>query len=254
MRDDIRYREIPFADWPPGGSDRLIEALQADYLPDLGYVDMAGLMVDPRLGRVALVASFGAESAVLLHYVTRVLPAIPVLFLETGLHFPETLAYRDELAARLGLNLVNICPDPALIADEDADGDLARRDPNMCCTLRKTFPLADALAGFDAWISGRKRYQGQTRAALPALERDGHHIKVNPLVFWSPEDIAAYFVAHGLPRHPLMDQGYVSIGCAPCTRPVQAGEDLRAGRWADSPDKAECGIHLGPDGRFARGW
>ncbi|TCP62833.1 phosphoadenylylsulfate reductase (thioredoxin) [Rhodovulum bhavnagarense] len=254
MRDDTRYRDLPTTDWPVARSDDLLDALQADYLPDLDHVDMRGLLVDPRLGRVALVSSFGAESAVLLHYVTQVFPDIPVLFIDTGTHFPETLEYRDRLAARLKLNLVNLRPDPSLIAGEDPAGDLARRDPNMCCTLRKTFPLADALEGFDTWISGRKRYQGQTRAALPALERDGGHVKVNPLVFWSPDEIAAYFRKHELPRHPLVDKGYVSIGCAPCTRPVRAGEDLRAGRWADNPDKTECGIHLGPDGRFVRGW
>jgi len=239
-------------DWPPGGSDDLLDALQTAYLPDRGHVDMHGLLADPRLGRVALVSSFGAESAVLLHYVTRDFPDMPVLFIETGRHFPETLAYRDSLADRLGLNLINVHPDPKLIEEEDADGTLHARDANMCCTLRKTFPLADALEGYESWISGRKRYQGQTRAALPAIERDGAHIKVNPLVFWSPDDIEAYFEAHDLPRHPLVEKGYASIGCAPCTRPVRAGEDIRAGRWADNPDKSECGIHLGPDGRFVR--
>ncbi|WP_132544490.1 phosphoadenylyl-sulfate reductase [Rhodovulum euryhalinum] len=238
--------------WPAGGADPLLDALQADHLPDLGHVDMAGLLCDPRLGRMALVSSFGAESAALLHYVTRVHPDIPVLFIETGCHFSETLAYRDLLAGLLGLNLVNLRPVPGLIAQEDPDGTLHARDPNMCCMLRKTFPLADALEGFDTWISGRKRYQGQTRAALPAIERDGSHLKVNPLAFWDQADVEAYFAAHDLPRHPLVDRGYASIGCAPCTRPVRAGEDLRAGRWADNPDKTECGIHLGPDGRFAR--
>ncbi|TCP44274.1 phosphoadenylyl-sulfate reductase [Rhodovulum marinum] len=239
-------------DWPPGGSDPLLDALQSDHLPDTGHADMAGLLRDRRLGRVALVSSFGAESAALLHFVTRILPGVPVLFLDTGRHFPETLAYRDALAARLGLNLVILRPDPALIGAEDADGRLHARDPNMCCTLRKTFPLADALAGFDTWISGRKRYQATTRAALPAIERDGAHLKVNPLAFWSEADVAACFDRHALPRHPLVGRGYASIGCAPCTRPVRPDEDPRAGRWADTPDKTECGIHLGPDGRFAR--
>ncbi|GAA0298842.1 phosphoadenylyl-sulfate reductase [Rhodovulum strictum] len=238
--------------WPAGGSDPLLESLQSDHLPDLGHVDMAGLLRDPRLGRMALVSSFGAESAVLLHVVTQIFPDMPVLFIDTGCHFPETLAYRDLLAERLRLNLVTVRPDPATLADEDADGRLHARDPNMCCTLRKTFPLADALEGVATWISGRKRYQGATRAALPAIERDGSHLKVNPLAFWTEADLAAYFAAHDLPRHPLVDLGYASIGCAPCTRPVCNGEALRAGRWADNPDKTECGIHLGPDGRFAR--
>ncbi|SIO15109.1 phosphoadenosine phosphosulfate reductase [Rhodovulum sp. ES.010] len=252
MRDEGTLKQPPRLEWPAGGSDPVLESLQLTYLPDLDHVNMEGLLGDPRLGRVALVSSFGAESVVLLHYVTRFFPDMPVLFIETGCHFPETLAYRDLLTARLGLNLVNVRPEAALIAEEDPDGTLHARDPNMCCTLRKTFPLADALAGYDAWISGRKRYQGLTRAALPALERDGSHIKVNPLVFWSPDQIAAYVERHALPRHPLVDRGYASIGCAPCTRPVKPGEDLRAGRWADNPDKTECGIHLGPDGRFAR--
>lgn len=239
-------------DWPPGGSDALLEALQADYLPDLGHLNMAGLLADPRLGRRALVSSFGAESAVLLHYVNGLFPKIPVLFIETGRHFPETLAYRDALVDRLDLNIVNVRPDDAMLSAEDHDGSLHRRDPNMCCTLRKTFPLSDALESYDTWISGRKRYQASTRASLPAIERDGAHIKLNPLVFWSAEEIDAYFEAHDLPRHPLVAKGYRSIGCAPCTRPVRNGEDPRAGRWADNPDKTECGIHLGPDGRFVR--
>ncbi|WP_196774268.1 phosphoadenylyl-sulfate reductase [Rhodovulum sp. MB263] len=238
--------------WPPGGRDRLLEALQADHMPDLGHVDMAGLLQDPRLGTRALVSSFGTESAVLLHYVTRILPQIPVLFIETGRHFDETLTYRDRLVRLFDLNLVEVRPDPAIIAAEDPDRRLAEEDPNMCCLLRKTFPLADALAGVDTWISGRKRYQGATRAALPAIERDGTHLKVNPLAFWHRADLDAYFVAHDLPRHPLEARGFRSVGCAPCTRAVRAGEDARAGRWADNPDKTECGIHLGPDGRFVR--
>ncbi|MEX5727345.1 phosphoadenosine phosphosulfate reductase [Rhodovulum iodosum] len=239
-------------EWPPGGSDDLIETLQDRYLPDLGHVDMPGLLLDRRLGQVALVSSFGTESAALLHYVMTIRPGLPVVFIDTGRHFPETLAYRDLLAERLRLNLVTVGPDSALLAAEDKDGDLNESDPNMCCTLRKTFPLQDALASFDTWISGRKRYQADTRAALPAIERDGAHLKINPFVFWQKDDIAAYFEAHGLPRHPLEGRGYLSIGCEPCTRPVCPGEDARAGRWAENPDKTECGIHLGPDGRFAR--
>lgn len=238
--------------WPTGGSDALLEALQLDYLPDLDHLDIDGLLRDPRLGRMALVSSFGAESAVLLHYVTRIIPEIDVLFIDTDHHFPETLAYRDDLARLLDLKVINVRPDPVMMANEDPDKRLYQRDANMCCTLRKTFPLADALEDYDTWISGRKRFQGQTRAALPLIERDGPHIKVNPLALWQADDISEYLRAHGLPQHPLVALGYPSIGCAVCTRQVRDGEDSRAGRWAELPDKTECGIHLGPTGRFTR--
>ena len=238
--------------WPTGGNDPAIEALQQRYAPSLDAIDIPGLLHDPALGRIAVVSSFGTESAVLLHYLSTIRPGLPVLFLETHKHFPETLAYRDALVARLGLDLVTVTPDAALLAGDDPDGTLHRRDPNMCCMLRKTFPLADALAAFDTWISGRKRYQSSSRATVPVLERDGEKIKINPLTLWTRAENAAYFAAHDLPRHPLEAAGYPSIGCAPCTEPVAADGDPRAGRWTQLPDKTECGIHLGPDGRFVR--
>ncbi|MDF0599280.1 phosphoadenylyl-sulfate reductase [Psychromarinibacter sp. C21-152] len=218
----------------------------------MAHLDIPGLLKDTKLGRTAIVSSFGAESVVLLHYVVSVLPDIPVLFLDTGKHFPETLAYRDEVADALGLNLQVATPDSSLLEKEDPYGVLYGRDPNACCTIRKTFPLQDAIAPFDSWISGRKRYQGASRAALPILERDGEKIKINPMASWLESDVRAYFARHDLPRHPLEANGYPSIGCAPCTQPVAAGDDQRAGRWAHMPDKTECGIHLGPDGRFVR--
>ena len=238
--------------WPSGGLDPLLQALQETYLPTLQAYDIPGLLRDRRLGRAAIVSSFGAESVVLLHYVTRIVPDIDVLFIDTGKHFPETLAYRDAVAARLGLNLISVTPSETVLQAEDPYGALYNVDPNICCTIRKVFPLQDALDGYDSWISGRKRFQSHTRAAVPILERDGGKLKLNPLALWPPSALADYAASHDLPPHPLGAQGYPSIGCRPCTRPVRAGEDARAGRWAGAPDKTECGIHLGPDGGFAR--
>lgn len=194
-------------------------------------------------GRIALVSSFGAEAALLLHMVAKIDPGLPILFLETGKHFAETLSYRDALVARLGLSDVrNLAPDPAALAARDPDGTLWQRAPDACCALRKVEPLAASLAPFGAWISGRKRFHGGTRADLPVLEAEGNRIKANPLAPWSAADIEAEFNARGLPRHPLMEKGYLSIGCAPCTAlPVRA-DDRRSGRWAELA-KSECGIH-----------
>lgn len=203
------------------------------------------------LGDVALVSSFGAESAALLHLVAQVDPAIPVLFLDTGKHFPETLAYRDALASFIGLkNLRILTPDPADIAAKDETGLRWSYDPDGCCEIRKVKPLEKALAGFDATITGRKAFQASTRNALPRFEIDGAdgqgRLKVNPLASWTKDDLDAYFFAHELPRHPLEAQGYPSIGCAPCTSRVKPGEDPRAGRWRGW-DKTECGIHAPVD-------
>jgi phosphoadenosine phosphosulfate reductase len=199
-------------------------------------------------GDVAVVSSFGAESAVLLHLVAQVDPALPVLFLETGKHFPETLAYRDLLIARLGLtNLVNLTPDAEELAARDETGLRWSYDPDGCCEIRKVKPLAKALAGFDASITGRKAFQSSTRAHLPRFEIDNSdaqgRLKINPLIDWSADDIAAYFAEHDLPPHPLVAEGYPSIGCSPCTSRVADGEDPRSGRWRGW-DKTECGIHV----------
>ncbi|MFA6219396.1 MAG: phosphoadenylyl-sulfate reductase [Erythrobacter sp.] len=197
-------------------------------------------------GDSAVVSSFGAESAVLLHLISRVDPSVPVLFLETGKHFGETLAYRDELTDRLGLNLVNLHPEIAELQARDESGLRWSYDPDGCCDLRKVRPLAKALAGFDASFTGRKAFQSSTRANLPRFELDSSdaqgRLKINPLIDWSAGDIAAYLERHDLPRHPLVAQGFPSIGCSPCTRPVAEGEDARAGRWSGW-DKVECGIH-----------
>lgn len=194
-------------------------------------------------GRIALVSSFGADSAVLAHMVASIDRSTPVVFIDTGHLFPETLAYRDRLVEMLKLDNVRTQkPDPAALAAQDPDVFLWSSDPDACCALRKVEPLAIALKGYDAWITGRKRYQSVTRATLPLFEADGAHVKVNPLAAWGMADIVAYLDRHQLPRHPLVAKGYPSIGCIPCTSPVKPGEDPRAGRWRGR-GKTECGIH-----------
>jgi phosphoadenosine phosphosulfate reductase len=201
------------------------------------------LLRENMLGDAAIVSSFGAESAVLLHLIGSIDATVPVIFLETGKHFPETLAYRDALIERIGLKDVrNIAPDPGLLAAKDATGLRWSYDPDGCCEIRKVLPLNAALAPFDAQFTGRKAFQSATRTALPRFEVEDGRLKVNPLADWDKARIDAYMVEHDLPAHPLVAQGYLSIGCAPCTSVVKPGEDPRAGRWRGW-DKVECGIH-----------
>jgi phosphoadenosine phosphosulfate reductase len=195
-------------------------------------------------GRIALVSSFGADSAVLLHMVSEIERTTPVIFIDTLQLFPETLAYRDRLVADLHLeNVITLKPDDELLAAEDPDKFLWARNPDRCCEIRKVLPLAKALQGYDAWITGRKRFQAATRAALPLFEAEGPRIKVNPLAGWTQANIDDYFKTHALPRHDLVAKNYLSIGCVPCTSPVRPGEDIRAGRWRDR-GKTECGVHV----------
>ncbi|MCB2085402.1 MAG: phosphoadenylyl-sulfate reductase [Sphingomonadaceae bacterium] len=208
---------------------------------------LRNLVEDNMVGELATVSSFGAESAVLLHLIAEVAPGLPVLFLETGKHFPETLAYRDELVQRLGLkNLVNVHPCLAELEMRDESGLRWSYDPDGCCEIRKVKPLARALARYDATLTGRKAFQSSTRANLPRFEIDTSdeqgRLKINPLIDWTAADITAYFEEHDLPPHPLVAQGYPSIGCSPCTSKVAPGEDPRSGRWKGW-DKTECGIH-----------
>ncbi|APE45352.1 phosphoadenosine phosphosulfate reductase [Sulfitobacter alexandrii] len=197
---------------------------------------------------LALVSSFGAESVVLLHLASMVNRDLPILFIDTEMLFTETLVYQQEVTERLGLRNVTILRSGSIRA-ADPDGTLHQRDTDACCALRKTVPLQTALRGFDGWISGRKRFQSGTRAALEHFELEQRgpglpdRIKVNPLAYWDPADVQTYMTENRLPRHPLVAQGYPSIGCEPCTSPVKPGEDPRAGRWRDS-DKDECGIHF----------
>jgi phosphoadenosine phosphosulfate reductase len=202
---------------------------------------------------VAIVSSFGADSAVLLHMVAEVDTALPVYFLETGKHFPETLRYVEMLQAHLGLSNVRwLRPDPKDIARFDPKGDLWETDPDSCCHIRKTEPLDAEIAQFGGWVTGRKRYQTAERGVLPHFElTSDDRIKVNPLAYFGDADVNAYKLKHGLPEHPLFAKGYKSIGCAPCTTIVAEGEDPRAGRWRGL-NKKECGIHFDFNGAIAK--
>ncbi|HEY4266307.1 MAG TPA: phosphoadenylyl-sulfate reductase [Micropepsaceae bacterium] len=196
-------------------------------------------------GRIAVVSSFAAESVVLLHHVAEIDPATPVLFLNTGKLFGETLRYRDRLQDVLGLTDIRaIGPHPDDRKTADAEGTLWSRDPDACCHFRKVVPLSRAVAGFDATITGRKRFQTATRATMNRVELVDGRFRFNPLVDWTLDELAAYTEAKGLPKHPLVLDGYPSIGCMPCTRRVAAGENYRDGRWSGFA-KDECGIHGG---------
>ena len=200
-------------------------------------------------GRIGIVSSFGAESVVLLHLVAQIDPTVPVIFLNTGKLFGETLRYRDRLQQSLGLtDIRSVAPHPADLLQKDPKGALWSRDTDGCCHIRKVLPQARAIAGFEALITGRKRFQTGARQMMDIVEidTDGRY-KVNPLANWQLDDLKAYIETHQLPRNPLVKDGYLSIGCMPCTQKVEEGGDYRSGRWAGS-DKDECGIHLNVDG------
>ena len=218
-----RYEKMP-------ARDILVHALSEEWFP-----------------RPAVVSSFGAEAVVLLHIISQVRPDLPVIFIDTGKLFGETLRYRDRLQHVLGLEDVrSIGPKLAEIEDEDPMGLLNRESPDHCCDLRKTRVLARAMKNHDSWINGRKRYQNQTRAELDIVERDENdRVKLTPLANWTSKDIKDYILEHNLPMHPLVKQGYPSIGCFPCTSKVAPDEDPRAGRW-QGMSKSECGIHGKP--------
>jgi phosphoadenosine phosphosulfate reductase len=195
---------------------------------------------------LALVSSFGTESAALLKVMADVDPAIPVVFLDTGWLFQETLDYRDTLTRQLGLTDVrSIKPLEETLSREDPDKELWFSDPDACCRIRKVEPLARALRPFSAWINGRKRFQGGGRADIPVVEQDGSRLKFNPFANVSREEIEAIYKAADLPPHPLVASGFLSVGCMPCTSRSEAGEDARAGRWRGR-SKTECGIHTTP--------
>lgn len=230
-----------------------VTALNTRYKHHSATSVLEGALRDAQVGKTALVSSFGAESVVLLHLVSVIDRTTPVLFIDTEMLFTETLDYQYELTERLQLKNVRV----VRAADEmkklhDPDGTLHQYNTDACCDLRKTVPLQNALGDYDAWITGRKRYQSTTRAALEFFENEEDmRIKINPLCHWDVSDLQDYMTENRLPRHPLVAKGYPSIGCAPCTSPVKEGEDPRAGRWRNS-NKEECGIHF-VNGKIVRG-
>ena len=200
-------------------------------------------------GNVGVVTSFGTESAVLLHLIAEVAPAAPVIFIDTGFHFDETLAYRDELVGHLGLrNVRTVGLDPLSEKRSDPARRLHLDNPDACCQLRKVKVLNHALRDHDGWISGQKRYQSHERSKIDRVEWDSARgkWKFNPLADWNAADLLTYQTSHQMPAHPLASDGYSSVGCSPCTTPVTAGEDMRAGRWRHR-EKLECGLHRSAD-------
>lgn len=195
-------------------------------------------------GKLTYVSSFGAESVAMLALISEVRPDLPIIFLDTGMHFPQTLDYKDEVIDRLGLTgVLDIPPNETERKVLDPKDTLWKTDPDACCALRKVRPLEPALEGFDAWITGRKRFHGGERLRLPVFEYANGRYKVNPLANWTPEDVDRFIARRNLPRHPLVGQGYPSIGCWPCTKPSNDPDDPRAGRWAGQ-QKTECGLHI----------
>jgi len=236
-------RKLDILDVRPAFTQADADALNARF-EGVDTLDMLRtLFSEGTLGKTAVVSSFGTESAVLLDLVARADPDIPVIFVDTLKMFPETLDYRVALLDRIGLrNRQIITPNAEVLEKKDATGLRWSYDPDGCCEIRKVEPLARAKQGLDSWISGRKAFQSQTRAALPRFEIEDGRLKVNPLGEWIKADLERYFEERDLPHHPLEAQGYLSIGCAPCTSIVKPGEDPRAGRWRGW-EKVECGIH-----------
>lgn len=204
-------------------------------------------------GTLAVSSSFQPLSVPLLHMVSGIAPQTPVIFLDTGFHFPETLAYRDRLVSELRLNLrIARAKEPTDPSDLASRTDLYKRDPDRCCYLNKVEPMAEAMREFDAWVSGIRRDQASTRTTAEVVEEGAGVVRIHPLANWTARDLFQYMHDHNLPDHPLFERGYMSVGCAPCTRPPRPGEGERAGRWAGS-EKTECGLHtiLRPGSRVA---
>ena len=236
-------RQIDRIDTGPAFTQADADALNARFADMSTQEMLAALFAEKTIGRVGVVSSFGTESAVLLHLLAEADPSVPVIFVDTLKMFEETLAYRDTLVAHLGLTDSQVVqPLPEVLAAKDESGLRWSYDPDGCCEIRKVEPLARAKAGLDAWISGRKAFQSVTRQNLPRFEVEKGRLKINPLGDWTKDDLEAYFDKHDLPRHPLEAEGFLSVGCAPCTSKVLPGEDPRSGRWRGW-DKTECGIH-----------
>lgn len=253
--DQSHAKRAAALDTPVVVSPRL-GALRSAYEGLTGQALLEAMIKTEFRDRIAVVSSFGSESAVLLHMVAEIDPATPVIFLNTGKLFGETLRYRDRLQERLGLtDLRAAAPHPADLARTDPNGVLWNSDPDACCFVRKVLPLERALRGFDASITGRKRFQTNARSVMQPIEEEavrgtgepgsakGTRFKINPLAFWGQEELERYTEVHRLPRHPLVKDGYLSIGCMPCTERVPEGGSYRDGRWVGR-EKDECGIHV----------
>ncbi|HEX7740977.1 MAG TPA: phosphoadenylyl-sulfate reductase, partial [Sphingobium sp.] len=235
--------QIDVIDARPAFTQAEADALNARFEGVDALTMLKSVFAEGLAGNVAVVSSFGTESAVLLDLVAKADPTIPVIFVDTLKRFSETLHYRDTLIARLGFtNSRAVVPDPEVLAKKDETGLRWSYDPDGCCDIRKVEPMARAKHGLDAWISGRKAFQSSTRQNLPRFEVEDGRLKINPLGDWTKDDLESWFEEHDLPRHPLEAQGYLSVGCEPCTSKVLPGEDPRAGRWRGW-DKVECGIH-----------
>ncbi len=236
-------RKIDRIDTAPAFTPADADALNTRFA-GVATLDMLRILfAEDTLGKVAVVSSFGTESAVLLDLVARADQSIPVIFVDTLKMFDETLVYREELISRLGIeNAEVVQPRPEVLAAKDETGLRWSYDPDGCCEIRKVEPLARAKQGLQSWISGRKAFQSVTRQDIPRFEVEDGRLKINPLGDWVKADLEAYFEKRDLPRHPLEADGFLSVGCAPCTSPVEPGEDPRAGRWRGW-DKTECGIH-----------
>jgi phosphoadenosine phosphosulfate reductase len=197
--------------------------------------------------KAAATSSFQSQSVPLLHIISETVPELPILFLDTGFHFPETLEFRDQLAEEFGLNVWSLKPRMGHDGFREKYGELHRHNPDMCCHLNKVQPLDDALEEYDVWVTGIRRDQTEERAGTPVVQRhDESTLKVCPMVEWTSRDIWTYVDEHDLPNHPLLEEGYLSIGCAPCTQPPGENGEARDGRWSGS-DKTECGLHVNPD-------
>lgn len=232
----------------PDGLKQRLDDLRARYADATATELLRAMIKDEFPGSITTVSSFGSESVVLLHLIAEIDPTVPVIFLNTGKLFGETMRYRDRLQEKLGLtDLRSVGPHPDDIRALDPDGTLWARDPDSCCNVRKVLPLRRALSGFEAEITGRKRFQTLARTGMVPLEMNGSRIVVNPLWNWTLNDLKEHILKHDLPRHPLVEDGFLSIGCMPCTQRVKEGEDYRSGRWAGS-DKDECGIHENIEG------
>jgi len=237
-------RKLDIIDTRPAFTQADADSLNARFVGVDAQTMLTTLFAEGTLGRVAVVSSFGTESAVLLDLVAKADPTVPVIFVDTLKMFPETLAYRDTLVQQLGLqNSWAVEPESAVIAAKDDKGLRWSYDPDGCCEIRKVEPLKRAKRDLDSWISGRKAFQSSTRQNIARFEIEDGRLKINPLGDWVKADLEAYFTAHDLPRHPLEADGYLSVGCQPCTSKVLPGEDPRAGRWRGW-QKVECGIHV----------